>query len=94
LKNGKSKPDGTAPVFVQIVRSIELFADVSSDVLVENGLLGRQIVGDSVGESVGKEGLALHRHEFLLDHPAHDVARVYSVRRVAWFPLEPVTIQQ
>ena len=77
LQDGECEPDcpGTA-VLTEGFGAVELLANVLGDLRIELGATVGQVIGDRVGTSFGKEGLAFEGQELFLHDPAHQVIGV------------------
>jgi hypothetical protein len=94
LQHGEREADGVAPLGVEFRGPVHAFADIPGHLFVEFELGVGEVVGDGLGDPLGKQWRALEGEQFLLDHPAHHATGVAGVRALDEPALELVTVEQ
>jgi hypothetical protein len=74
--------------------AVELLAHIASDLRVEIGAAFGKLVGDGVGASLGKEGLAFEGDELFFDDTPHEVVGIGDAYAVAEGTLKAVGVEQ
>ena len=91
----RAKPTRSgAPVVLQRLCPVELFADVVGDRAVQAGFGVGQLVGDGVGDALREQGTPVELEKLLFDHPTHEVGHVDLVDAVAEAALKAIAVKQ
>lgn len=95
LEQGEGEANRALSLLVaELVGVDELAPDIFRHRLVQLLLRLAEGVFDGAGPAFREQRLALHGHQLLLDHAAHDVGDVGDMDAVAGLALEPVAVEQ